>query len=134
MSSDATLANTVAIGPSRVRYGSLAALFGLLFIGVMARSLTAASALGVVIAVGLFGPLLVFALHRLLMRRPLIVIDHRGFTNGRSGRAIPWDAVDEIYANEHQGAFGVDHSLRLVLNRRPDHPVKRRFITTNARK
>ena len=78
------------------------------------------------------GPLLGFSVRLAVMRRPLIVIGDDGFTDGRSGRMIPWDAVEEIYANTHQGAYGLDHWLRLVLKRRAGQPAKRRFITTNA--
>ena len=84
------------------------------------------------IALLLFGSLFAFSVRMAVMRRPLMVIDSHGFTEGRSGRTVSWDRVAEIRANTHQGAYGLDHSLRIVLNRPPGHPPERHFITTNA--
>src|ERR1700748_2360853 len=98
LSRDASSAGSdaVAIGPSRVRWASIAVFFAVLGAVGGARAITAGSATGIVLVVLIVGPLLGFSVRLAVMRRPLIVIGDDGFTDGRSGRMIPWDAVEEI--------------------------------------
>lgn len=130
---DAVDPGRVAVGPSR-RYSLAAGLFlGIIGVVVAVRAITTHSVSGLVVGLIVLGPLCVFYLRRALIGRLLVMIDANGFTDCRSGRTVEWTEVETARANTHRGAFGLDHSLCLVLKpRRHDQPTKRKFITTNA--
>jgi hypothetical protein len=123
----------VTVGANRRRSLAWGLFLGMIVAGGAGRAITARSVSGLVI--DLLVPVIpcAFYLQRALIGRALIVIDAHGFTDYRSGRTVEWAEIETARANTHQGAFGLDNSLRLVLKSHPrGQPAKRRLITMNA--
>ena len=123
----------VIVGPNRRGALAWGLFLGILLASGAVRAIPAHRVSALVIELLVLGTPCVFYLRRALKGGALIVIDDRGFTDGRSGRTVEWDEIETVRANTHQGALGLDHSLCLVLKPRlHSQPTKRRFITTNA--
>jgi hypothetical protein len=130
---DAEASDRVTVGANRRRSLAWGLFLGVIAVGGAGRAITAHSLSGLAIDLIVVAAPCVFYLQRALIGRTLIVIDAHGFTDCRSGRTVDWAEIETARANTHQGLFGLDHSLRLVLKPRPHGPsTKRRFITTNA--
>jgi len=117
---------------NRRRSLGCAVFFGFFTFAGVARELASHSAVGVILALVLFGAPFAFFLMWGTRRRPLLVIDQRGLTEGRSGRTVPWDTVAAVRVAAERGLFGESHHLILSLDHDSAPPAPRRFITTNA--
>jgi hypothetical protein len=118
----AASAPTVLVGPGRVRWGAFAVLLGLFGAVVTAKAIGAGDIVGAVIGLAGCGGAFAICARLAVTRRSLIVFDDYGFTDCRSGQAVPWDAVESIRATTQHGPFGSDHSLHLELRPKPGDP------------
>ena len=123
----------VVVGPNRRRALAWGLFFGILVVSGGVRAISAHRVSALVIDLLVLGTPGVFYLQRAFRGRALIVIDDHGFTDCLSERTVKWDEIESIRANTHQGALGLDHSVRLVLKPSPrSQRAKRRLVTTNA--
>jgi hypothetical protein len=118
----AAQAPTVLVGPGRVRWGAFAVLLGLFGAVVTAKAIAVGEIAGAMIGLTACGAAFAVCARLAVTRRSLIVFDDYGFTDCRSGRAVPWDAVESMCARIQYGPFGSDHSLHLELGPEPGVP------------
>jgi hypothetical protein len=124
------MAQTLAMF-NRRRPGDVTLFLGVLTVIGVVGAAARHSAVGVLIAVVLFGVPFAFLASPAMRRRPALVIDQHSLTEGRSGRAVAWDFVTAARVGVGRGFFAESHRLVLtILQGGPDPP--RRVVTTNA--
>jgi len=115
-------ARTVLVGPSRVRWGAFAVLTGVFGAVAAVKATLAGETAGALAGVVVCAATLAVCARLMATRRSLLVFDDYGFTDCRSGRVVPWGAVDTIRSTTHHGPFGSVHVLHLVLAPGVDDP------------
>lgn len=107
----------LCIGIARRTVGGFAAFFGAMTALGVSRGLAAHSLVNLAGAVVLIGGPFLFYASLTLRQRPLLVLDHDGLEDGRSGRVVRWCDVEYTYVHRRQGSYGEFHHL--VLTTRP---------------
>lgn len=123
---------TVVMSNKRWSLG-FAVFFGILTVAGVARELAGHNIGGLIVVLVFFGGPLAFCLWWGTHRRPLLVIDDHGLTEGRSGRRVSWDGVAMVSVGTRRGLFGESHDLVVKLaHDKGAPPERRRFVMTNA--
>lgn len=117
---------------NRRRSLGFAVFFGFFTFAGVARELVSHSTVGMILALVFFGAPFAFFLTWGNRRRPVLVIDQNGLTEGRSGRTVPWETMAAVRVVANRGLFGESHHLIVSLDLYETPPTPRRFITTNA--
>lgn len=132
MTAPATESPRTVVMSNRRRSLGFAVFFGILTFASVARELASHSTVGVILALAFFGAPFAFFLGWGTRRRPVLVIDQHGLTEGRSGRTVPWEVVATARVAAERGLFGESHHLVLCLDHDAAPSAPRRFITTNV--
>ena len=105
----------ILVGVNR-RLALAAALFiGVIFFSGISHAV-ATDNIEAAVLVGVFiGLPFAYYMRRTLQRHPVLVLDDRALTIGRSRQVIPWDTVFEVHLRQRQSIFGVYHHLVLTL-------------------
>src|SRR4051794_6972010 len=109
-------ADRVYVGVAHTKMLLYAAFCGLLAAIGLSRSISSSnteSALIVLFVCGL--PCLFFA-QAALRRRPVLVMDRETIENLRTGQAVRWTDVVDVFARQRQGTFGEHHELVFELD------------------
>jgi hypothetical protein len=109
--------NRVCISANRCKTAGAAGLLGLVAVIGASREWAVHSTLGaLVVLVLLGGPALLYALDT-LRRGPSLIVDRDTFEEVRSGRAVRWTEVQDVYALRRQSIFNEHHELVFVTRR-----------------
>jgi hypothetical protein len=104
---------------------AVAVFFGVILFGALSRAVTTDNIEAAVIVVIFIGIPFGYYMRRTFQRRPVLVLDGRALTIGRSRQVIPWDTVFEAHLRQRQSIFGVYHHLVLTVQPSADHQDKR---------
>jgi hypothetical protein len=107
----------VCISANRWQTAGGAGFLGLVAVIGASRAWAVHSTLGAILVLALLGgPALLYALDT-LRRGPSLIVDGDGFREVRSGRAVRWAEVQDVYALRRQSIFNEHHELVFVTQR-----------------